>query len=622
MRRSGCSFHLRTEGIISAPVSQYGSGQTRAGLNETASSFTINDGTFVDSQNRGCWWTPPALVLQCDVGQIPETGFSIGCDGTVSYNGQSTFYSCDTGADGLYMIYSAPNGSQCGEITLIADSCYPNTCNGTGTATPSGSSSTGSLPLGSGTPSSQLTGSTSAGSSYPGETGTASSASSGTGTGTDTLPLASLTSFGVFPYPTESASTPTNGGNTPSGGASGSSYPGESTPTGGSASTYPGESAPGSETTPTNSGGGNTQTYPVGSMPGSESTSTYPGGEGTATYPGSVESTPTGGSASTYLGGSTPGSESTATGGSTPTAGESTLTYPVGSTPASESTATYPGGESTPTGGSTSPGGSYPVGSSTGNTPATSSYPGGSYPVGSSTGSSATDSSATDSSATESTPASSSYPGGSYPVGSSTGSSSAGSTPASGYPTNSYPGTSTSSSASSSTGTPGPGESCPGYLSGAYQYPHLIIPVDSSNADSAPGTSYFGEVTSTVSSAFNFDIPQSASGKTCNLVFYFPTQSQLETSSYNFTGSGVVDFSRLSTAVTASTSYSSLPSVSKSYGEQTLAPGSGYDITSFPCPAGEAIAFEISAAEGDTSTNFRYFQDWNPCPLGLFITMS
>ncbi|KAI0813676.1 ubiquitin 3 binding protein But2 C-terminal domain-containing protein [Xylaria sp. FL0064] len=314
IRQSGCSFHLRTEGVVSAPVSQYGSGQACAS-NDTASTFNVNGGTLTDAQNRGCWWTPPATVMQCDVGQIPESGFSIGCDGTVTFNGQTTFYSCDTGADGR---------------------------------------------------------------------------------------------------------TPTAGGGA----------------------------------TPTGSQGGAGSTTPA--------------------------ATPTGGS---------------------------------------------PGTNSSP------------------NTP----------------------------------------------------------------------------SGPSQTGTPG---SCPGTLSGTYQYPHLIIPVDSSNAKLAPGTSYYGQVTSTISSAFNFDIPQSYAGKTCTAVFYFPTQDQLQTSSFSFSGSGAVEFSRLSGPVSAATSYVNLPGVSRSYGQQTIAPGNAYTLTSFPCPAGESVAFEMSAAQGDSSTNLRYFQDYNPCPIGLYITVS
>ena len=37
----------------------------------------------------------------------------------------------------------------------------------------------------------------------------------------------------------------------------------------------------------------------------------------------------------------------------------------------------------------------------------------------------------------------------------------------------------------------------------------------------------------------------------------------------------------------------------------------------FPCPAGTAVSFELKAS-GDT--HLKYFQDWNPSPIGLYIT--
>ncbi|KAI1487414.1 ubiquitin 3 binding protein But2 C-terminal domain-containing protein [Biscogniauxia mediterranea] len=127
-RQDACAFTLTTGGSVTALVGQYGSGQTRAGLSETPSKFVLEGDTIVDNQGRGCWWTPPALVLQCDVGQIPETGFNIGCDGSLSYNGQTTFYECVTGVDDIVMIYREPNGSNCGKISLEASECSPDNC--------------------------------------------------------------------------------------------------------------------------------------------------------------------------------------------------------------------------------------------------------------------------------------------------------------------------------------------------------------------------------------------------------------------------------------------------------------------------------------------------------------
>lgn len=160
---------------------------------------------------------------------------------------------------------------------------------------------------------------------------------------------------------------------------------------------------------------------------------------------------------------------------------------------------------------------------------------------------------------------------------------------------------------------------CPTTLtSGSYEFPHLIIPIDSTKPDTALGTQFNGEITSTVSSIFNFDIPSSDAGKTCSLVFLFPTQAELETSSFTFSGNGGIDFSMLSSVATSATDYANAPSVMTDYGVTIVAPGNSYEIATFPCPAGTAISFEAKA-EGDTS--LVYFQDYNPSPIGLYITV-
>ena len=164
---------------------------------------------------------------------------------------------------------------------------------------------------------------------------------------------------------------------------------------------------------------------------------------------------------------------------------------------------------------------------------------------------------------------------------------------------------------------PPPPQSCPANLNGPYEFPHLITSIDSSNPSYAPGTSYSGEITSTVSSIFNFDIPASDSGKTCSLIFLFPLQSQLTTSSFTFSGNGGLDFSELNGVASTGTSYSNAPGVATDYGTTVVAPGNSYTIATFPCPAGTAVSFEIKAA-GDTS--LIYFQDYNPSPIGLYIT--
>ncbi|KAG5984510.1 hypothetical protein E4U55_004503 [Claviceps digitariae] len=163
---------------------------------------------------------------------------------------------------------------------------------------------------------------------------------------------------------------------------------------------------------------------------------------------------------------------------------------------------------------------------------------------------------------------------------------------------------------------PAPKE-CPANLEGAYEFPHLIIPVDKSNPDKAYGTSFFGEVTSSISSIFNFDIPASDSGKTCTLVFLFPEQSQLQTSSYSLSGEGNIAFSILNSPVSTSTTWNDKPGKESVYGIAALTPGNSYSIATFPCPAGQAISVEL---DNSANTNLRYFQDYNPAPIGLYIT--
>ncbi|KAJ5621356.1 hypothetical protein N7528_006139 [Penicillium herquei] len=168
-------------------------------------------------------------------------------------------------------------------------------------------------------------------------------------------------------------------------------------------------------------------------------------------------------------------------------------------------------------------------------------------------------------------------------------------------------------SSSSSSGSSGSsGTSCGTTLtSGSFEFPHLIIPIDSNSPNTASGTSFNGEVTSTISSIFNFDIPASDSGKTCSLVFLFPEKADLQTSSYTFSGDGKVNFSELSKAASSSTTYNNAPSVSNNLGDVTISPGNSYVISTFSCPAGQAIAFEMKNAG---TTNLDYFQDYNPSP--------
>lgn len=169
-----------------------------------------------------------------------------------------------------------------------------------------------------------------------------------------------------------------------------------------------------------------------------------------------------------------------------------------------------------------------------------------------------------------------------------------------------------SSGSVTSSATSSASSSCGTTLSqGNYEFPHLIVPIDSQSPNEALGTSFNGEVTSSISSIFNFDIPKADSGKTCSLVFLFPNKADLETSDYTFSGDGKIDIAQLSEAASGTTTFNNAPSVSNDLGEFTVSPGHSYTIESFSCPAGKAIAFEVKNAG---STDLTFFEDFNPSP--------
>ncbi|KAF2137171.1 uncharacterized protein K452DRAFT_312603 [Aplosporella prunicola CBS 121167] len=171
-------------------------------------------------------------------------------------------------------------------------------------------------------------------------------------------------------------------------------------------------------------------------------------------------------------------------------------------------------------------------------------------------------------------------------------------------------------SAPAPSGTGSSSNECPKDLQGDYQYPHLIVPVNSTTPDQAYGTSYNGEISSHVCSTFNFDIPQSYEGSTCSVVFLFPKKEDLETSNYTVSGSGSAKFSELSSAVSQETTWKTVPETSKDLGSISLEAGNGYTITSGECQAGKTVSYEIC---GEGSFSLNYFQDYNPSPLGLYV---
>lgn len=178
---------------------------------------------------------------------------------------------------------------------------------------------------------------------------------------------------------------------------------------------------------------------------------------------------------------------------------------------------------------------------------------------------------------------------------------------------------SATAAATSETVTPPSASSCPTNLNGPYEFPHLIVPVDSANPSKAYGTSYNGTINPSVSSIFNFDIPASYAGKTCSLVFLFPELSQLETSSYSFNNQGGLAISGLVSPATEQTTFDSVPASNGQEGSiGSVVPGHGYSILTQECPAGQRISFKFSSVGG---LDVNFFQDYNPSPLGVYVTV-
>ncbi|KAL8801693.1 MAG: hypothetical protein Q9182_004287 [Xanthomendoza sp. 2 TL-2023] len=161
-------------------------------------------------------------------------------------------------------------------------------------------------------------------------------------------------------------------------------------------------------------------------------------------------------------------------------------------------------------------------------------------------------------------------------------------------------------------------KSCPTNLDGDFEFPHLIVPVDKNQPDKALGPSYDGRVSPTVSSLFNIDFPTSLAGKTCSLVFLFPKRDQLQTSNYTLSGNGGITVDLLKGPADTATTYNNQPesrATVKSIPD--LQPGNSYIIGSGTCFAGERIGYKVNATG---SLDLDYFQDFNPSPIGFYVT--
>ncbi|KAK4555135.1 hypothetical protein LTR86_007901 [Recurvomyces mirabilis] len=136
-RDSACEFTITayTASAGLQQVQQLGDGQNRIGqTNIPLGYYHLVNGGLIDSHNRGCILTPPTTQWQCDEGATPTYGFDLTCNGTLTYEGDSTFYSCPTGDHDGWNLYSKTliGQEKCVPVWLKADSCFT----GCATSTP------------------------------------------------------------------------------------------------------------------------------------------------------------------------------------------------------------------------------------------------------------------------------------------------------------------------------------------------------------------------------------------------------------------------------------------------------------------------------------------------------
>ncbi len=604
---ASCAFGISVSGGVTGSLGQLADGQNRVGPGQSGAQYSMScsgNGGSITQPGRGCILTPPTTQFQCDSGAVPTPGFTITSSGSIEYNGSSKFYACPADSNGNYNIYTSPvaNQPKCVEVSLSSSN---NNCQGYCTATGSGSGGSG-------------------GSGYPQST---SCPAPSYITSTITLPPSYITSTITLPPsyitstlpPMTTTKTETSSITLPA--TTITSTKTETTSitlpamtitsmkTETSSITLPAITVTSTKSeTVTALGTTKTETLSVTlvaiTVTSTKSeTITAPGMTVTSTVTSLVQITNTYGQPTTIYETAAPVTVEriktelfTAPAITITSIEEKTQVDTIFETAAPVTVETIQIVSVTATQGYTIVQTEAPVtieitsvATQENTVPVyitvqrTESVP--VYETAAPVTVQITENLPVYTTIVESAPA--------Y------------STPA-------------ASASAGSNGGYGSGSSstCPADLSGEYLAPHLIIPVDSTNPNTAGGTSYFGQVSSTISSIFNVDSPADFAGKKCALIFTLPLQTQLQTSSFTTSGTGSVNFKQLSSPAGASTSYSNRPGVAKDFGNFTLVPGNSYTIATGNCVPSQSFSYEMSAS-GDYA--LRYFQDVNPCPIGVYI---
>lgn len=140
---------------------------------------------------------------------------------------------------------------------------------------------------------------------------------------------------------------------------------------------------------------------------------------------------------------------------------------------------------------------------------------------------------------------------------------------------------------------------------GSKNYPRIITPVSSTNPSKIYGPQYFASIGGGNSTIFTFDYQTAG---TCTLEFKFPSMAQIValqgTTSYTLSGASInATLYQLASVAPENASFQTKPARGAAY-PIVLTPASNTTITSFACPVGTSVSYELVATDSNTLSWF------------------
>lgn len=157
-------------------------------------------------------------------------------------------------------------------------------------------------------------------------------------------------------------------------------------------------------------------------------------------------------------------------------------------------------------------------------------------------------------------------------------------------------------------------------LESSFEAPNLIVPVDKSDPSKVIGNGYVAQLSPTLSTVFVFDVRPENEGKICTTAFHVPqTFIWADMSPFKIRSpGGIVVSSVRRQATSADISASDVVSFGVVGWVPSVQPANQYNLASFPCAAGQRVAYQIESTGGLV---MEFFQTIVP-PLGLFMSVS